>query len=150
MSQPFGRRVVWLVVALAPCLAGCSSEPFSYVPVKGKVTYSDGTLIPGDQITLRFVPEQMQTKGKDVAPAPTGDVNVKDGTFAGVTTHQYLDGAMVGKYRVTINVMKNTPQGQQPNGAVPARYQSPETTPLTADVTGKNDELTFLVDKPKS
>ena len=37
-------------------IAGCggSKDPFSYVKVKGKVTYADGSLIPAQRIKLTF------------------------------------------------------------------------------------------------
>jgi len=117
-------------VALTPflflvCLAGCGGEPFKLAPVSGKVTYTDGSLIPGDQILVRFVPEQPPTSGNDVASAATGDVNPQDGTFPGVTSHKYLDGAVVGRHKVTVIALKMDPNGTPvATKAVPEKYRT--------------------------
>jgi len=138
-------------VGLAACLlsivAGCGGEPFKLIPVSGKVTYADGSLIPGDQILVRFVPDQEAVEGKPVPPAATGEVNPQDGTFEGLTTHKYLDGAVAGKHKVTVVAMKTAPDGSlAPSRAVPEKYQDAATTPLTWEVVaGKPAE--FKVEK---
>jgi hypothetical protein len=146
-SLPCGRAGrSWMagVAALVLCgWSGCGGEPFKLVPVAGKITYADGSLIPGEQILVRFIPEQAPTVGKDVVSAATGEVNPQDGTFEGLTTHKYLDGAVPGPNKVTVVALKTGPDGTlAPTKAVPEKYQSAETTPLKWDVVaGKPAEL---------
>jgi hypothetical protein len=131
-------------VALLLCTwSGCGGEPFSLVPVAGKVTYTDGSLIPGDQILVRFIPEQTPTSGATVAPAALGEVNPQNGTFEGVTTHKYCDGTVPGTHKVTVVALKNGPDGiPVPSKAVPEKYQNVESTPLRWEVVaGKPAEL---------
>lgn len=137
-----------LIAALAAGLGGCGGEPFKLVPVRGKVSYSDGSLIPGDQIVVRFIPQQAARSGKDVAPAAIGDVDPKDGTFPGVTSHTYLDGAVPGRHKVTLMAMKMGPEGlMTPNKAVAERYQKVETTPLEWDVGHDKGPAEFKIEK---
>ena len=135
----------------ALAVLGCGGgEPFSFVPVTGKITYTDGSLIPGDQIVVRFVATEAKTAGKDVAGSATGYLEPKDGTFPGVTTHTYLDGVVPGRYKVTVFAVKNGPQGQVPTAAVPQRYQNAATTPLEVEVTRSQRDFPDLkVEKPR-
>jgi hypothetical protein len=130
-------------------MTGCgSSEPFAFVPVTGKITYSDNTLIPGDEIHIRLVPLDPARKGADVAGAADGIVDPKDGTFAGVTTHKLLDGVVPGRYRVMV-----IPLGlkdHRPNGAVAAKYLNATQSPLLIEVTRQQHDFPQLqVEKPK-
>jgi hypothetical protein len=140
-----GRFWVLLVTILA--FSGCGGEPFAYVPVKGKVTYSDGTLIPGDRIMIRFVAEKAERSGNTVAPPADGEVNIQDGTFPGVTSHSHLDGVVPGKYRVVVMALVRGKFGEQPSTAIPERYRDSQKTPLVVDVTAKNQELDLKVEK---
>lgn len=123
-------------VLLLTCCAGCGSgAPFDIAPVSGKVTYSDGSLIQADQIVVRFVPQDVEAVGKDAAPGATGEVNVADGTFAGLTTRTHHDGAIVGRHKVVVLALKIGPAGVgEPTAAVPARYTNVATTPLEVEV----------------
>jgi hypothetical protein len=139
-----GKRCLGVLLLLA-VVAGCNSEPFSFVPVTGKITYTDNTLIPADQIMVRLVPLEPAQNGKDVAPAATGEVNVKDGTFAGVTSHKPLDGVVPGQYRVMVIALKS----HKPDGVVPAKYLSATQSPLQIEVTReKHDFPDLKVEKP--
>jgi len=138
-----------LVLGLLAALAGCGSEPFSFVPVTGKITYSDGSLIPGETIVVRFVPEQAAASGKDVAGAATGYLNPKDGTFSGVTTHKEADGVVPGRYKVVVLAVENGPRGQTPTQAVPPRYRSAKDTPLEVEVTSSEHDFPLTIDKPR-
>lgn len=133
-----GAAVLGLAV-----LSGCGGEPFKLVPVSGKVTYADGSVIPGDQVLVRFIPEQVAAPGAPAVPAATGEVSPRDGTLEGLTTHKYLDGAVPGVHKVTVVAMKAGADGVPvPTRAVPEKYHSPATTPLTWEVArGKRVEL---------
>ena len=137
-----------VVAAVLSGLGGCGGEPFKLVPVRGKVSYSDGSLIPGDQIVVRFIPQQVARSGKDVVPAAIGEVDPKDGTFPGLTSHTYLDGAVPGGCKVTVLALKMGADGlMTPTGAVPERYQSAQTTPLHWDVGHDSGPAEFKIDK---
>jgi len=138
-----------LALAALAALGGCGSEPFSFIPVSGKITYADGSLIPGDRIIVRLVPVQAQTVGKDTAGNATGYVDPKDGTFPGVTTHKYLDGVVPGRYKVVIMATAVGPQGERPTGAVPQAYQNAGTTPLEVEVTSSNRYFEWTIEKPR-
>ena len=131
-----------LIVCLAVAISGCGGGgPFDIVPVSGKVTYRDGSLLKADQVVVRFVPQDVEAAGKDAPAAAKGDVNLEDGTFAGLTTRKHNDGAIVGRHKVLVQAFKTGPAGVgEPIGAVPARYAKAETTPLEVEVTagGKN------------
>ena len=86
-------------------LSGCGPKaPYDLTPVSGKITYSDGSLIEADQITVSFVPVDNPSEG----PRPNGAmgvVNPRDGTFS-LTTGRLDDGAAVGKHRVSVIAFK--------------------------------------------
>ena len=130
-------------------LSGCGGgDPFKIVPVSGKVAFKDGSLIKADQIVVTFLPQEAKGVGKNAPLAAQGNVNVADGTFAGLTTHRHLDGAIVGKHKVTVQALKMGPGGVGlPTDAVPLRYTRPETTPLTCEVTGSGNTITLEIDK---
>ena len=127
-------------------MAGCrSKEPFSFVPVTGKITYSDKTPIPADEIMVRLVPLEPARNGTDVAGAATGYADGKSGVFDGVTTHKPNDGVVPGRYRVMVVPMKD----HEPNKALAAKYFSPTESPLVIEVTrDKHDFPDLHVDKP--
>jgi hypothetical protein len=138
-----------LLIVLAAGLSGCGGgEPFKIVPVSGKVTYKDGSLIPADRIVVTFVPQGVQGAGKEAATAAQGDLNVADGTFAGLTTHKHMDGAIIGKHKVTVQALKTGPGGVgQPIQAVPIAYTRAETTPLSVEVTGSGNVFPLEIEK---
>ena len=134
------------MLLLLAVVAGCGGEPFSFVPVTGKITYTDNTLIPAEEIMVRLVPLNPVQKGADIAPSATGIVDVKDGTFAGVTSHKYMDGVVPGRYLVMVIALKD----HKPSGAVPAKYLSAVASPLVIEVTPqKHDFPQLQVEKPK-
>lgn len=147
------QRALALCLALAwgllAALCGCGGEPFSFIPVTGKITYDDGSLIPGDTIVVRFVPEAAATSGKDVAGAATGYLNPKDGTFSGLTTHKAADGVVPGRYKVVVLAVENGPRGQTPTRAVPPRYRSAKDTPLDVEVTPSQHDFPLTIDRPR-
>ena len=135
-------------VALISVWTGCGREPFKMAPVSGKVTYADGSLIPGDQIVITFHPENAVVVGNQVAGAARGEVNPKDGTYS-LTSHKADDGAVPGKYKVSLVATKSVDGVPTVTTAVAAKYQSQSTTPLRFEVTGPTKEANFLtIEKP--
>jgi hypothetical protein len=130
-------------------LGGCGGEPFALLPVTGKITYDDGSLIPGDRILVSFVPVERRARGKDVFSGSQGELDVKTGQIVGVTTHKYGDGTMAGRCKVTVAAIKNGPNGSQVfTAAVPERYQQPQTTPLECEVA-RGRPVVLTLPKPR-
>ncbi|MBN2295967.1 MAG: hypothetical protein JXM70_26280 [Pirellulales bacterium] len=140
-----------MLLTLTCTLFGCGSgAPFSIEPVSGKVTYSDGSLIRADRIVVQFVPQGVEAVGKDKAAAAMGDVNVADGTFAGLTTQNHNDGAIVGKHKVTVQAFRKGPGGiDEPIATVPAIYAKAKTTPLEEEVTSSTNYFEIKIEKPR-
>ncbi|MCA9266853.1 MAG: hypothetical protein KDA41_00205, partial [Planctomycetales bacterium] len=86
------NRTLFVTAALAIALAGCSREPFAYVPASGSVTYEDGSLIPAERIVVTFIPQVDETNEKIHPPSAVAEVNTADGTFDVVTSHRHGDG----------------------------------------------------------
>jgi len=147
-----GKHRILVGQAMGMCLAsilwlaGCGgSQPFSTVPVSGKVMYEDGSLIPAPQIQVMFVP-QVPPVDKKTYPRPgLAYVNPKDGTFANVTSHQPGDGVVVGRAKV---VIKTLDERGNPTAHVPKAYQEVSTTPLEVEVSQQNREFVLKVKKP--
>jgi len=139
----------FLLLCLAALLSGCGGgAPFDVVPVSGKVTYQDGSLIQADRIVVTFVPQDVPSAGKDAAAAATGDVNVADGTFSGLTTQKHHDGAIIGRHKVLVQSFETGPAGVgEPTAAVPARYAKAATTPLEVEVSSGNRYFELGIDK---
>ena len=133
--------------ALAVLLGCGGGAPFNIIPVRGKVTYTDGSLIPADRIIVKFVPQDVAAVGTAAPAAAQGDVNVADGTFRGLT-HKHLDGAIVGRHKVVVQAFQTSSAGfDEPNGAVPSPYTRAETTPLEVDVARGNRKFTLQIER---
>src|SRR3954462_4522935 len=130
-----------LISCLALCLGCGSDSPFKYVRASGKITYEDGSPIPGG-IRLMFVPENIEAKGNSHPRLGMADVD-SSGKFDCVTSYKFGDGLVPGKHRVVI-------QGAADRAgiaAVPKEDTSAETTKITVD-TG-NLPFDIKVPKPK-
>ena len=136
---------LWLLANMS----GCGSKvPFEIVPVHGKVVYEDGSLIPADSILLTFNPILKGEKGKIVAPGGQTSVDVKDGTFSGVSSHRANDGVAVGRHKVVVVSFKKGADGKSgPSAAVPAAYRNESSTPLEIDVESSNQFLELKISK---
>lgn len=96
--RPVGLIVVGLLFTAA---VGCGeTNPFDMAPVTGKITYEDGSLIPGTRIQVEFV-AQGEAIGNQYPRPGKADVDVNDGTFQHVTTHKFNDGLFVGRHEVS-------------------------------------------------
>jgi hypothetical protein len=128
---------------------GCgSSVPFDFVPVHGKVTYEDGSLIPADSILVTFSPILSGEKSRTVPPGGRTDVNVQDGTFSAVSSYRKDDGLAIGRHKVMVVSAKKGPNGQSaPSTAVPLVYGQEATTPLEIEVESNDQFLDLKVSK---
>ena len=127
-------------------LVGCGdSGPFQYVPIEGKVSYEDGTLIDAPTVRLTFTAVE-RGDNPNLRPRPANtSLNVADGTFDNVTSYKYGDGLVPGKHRVAIVAL-----GEKGNmlNLVPADYTNSAKSPLIIDT--KEAPLDIRIPKPKS
>lgn len=134
---------------LAGCLLwslGCnSSNPFDQAQVEGSVTYADGTLIPGEFIEVEFHPLVPPKDARTHARPGRAAVDPKTGRFDTVTSYKYGDGIAIGRHKVLVHSLN---EDRKPTGAVPAKYQEVEKTPLELD--SADSPLTIKVEKPTS
>jgi hypothetical protein len=124
-------------------LGGCSGEPFSYVPVSGKIAYEDGTLIKAHRIRLEFVAQSPPRDSKIVPRNGNAEVDVATGEFSSVTSHKHADGLVAGKHKVLVHTLD---EKQYPIAAVPPEYADVHRTPLIIDTA--ESPLTIKVRKP--
>lgn len=119
--------------------AGCGRMS----PVSGTVTYADGQ--PLDRGTIEF--ELVAEKQKDRVSA-LGTIG-SGGAFT-LSTHAEADGALQGEYRVAVFPPVVLPPDPgvappPPFRPFPKKYQSVETSGLTATVQPGRNEFTFVL-----
>ncbi|MBN2295656.1 MAG: hypothetical protein JXM70_24710 [Pirellulales bacterium] len=132
---------------IALITAGCGGgAPYEQVPVTGKVTYEDGSLIPAARISITFAPQAPSIDRKTHPRPAMAEVNVADGTFKNVTTRKFDDGATIGPNKVLI--VSYDRQDNQTN-AVPAIYRSVDSTPLKIEITPDDTHFELKVRKSK-
>jgi hypothetical protein len=137
-------------VSLCLCVAvlsisnvGCGSGgPFKYIRVSGKVSYEDGSPIPGG-CKLTFISQDVAPVGNAYPRQGIANVNA-EGEFESVTSYKYADGLVPGKHKVVIQAA-NERDGKP---VVPKEYANVETTPLVIDTA--NLPLDIKVPKPKA
>lgn len=107
---------------------GCGGDDSqNLVPVSGKVTYEDGSLIEAEQITITFFPESPGDKPLPNARGAMAIVDVKDGTFDSAMTRVSGDGMLVGSYQV---VVRADDANSQLLDGFPQKYAERATTPI--------------------
>jgi hypothetical protein len=138
-----------LLIAAALVAAGCGSkEPFALVKASGRIAYEDGTLIPaeGNNVRLSFHSLTPPLDAKTHPRLGIADVELKDGTFACVTTHHWADGLIVGRHKVVISTRT---RHESPKG-VPPEYCELETTPLEIDTSQLPLQIKIHKPRPES
>lgn len=134
-----GAARAWAAWGAALLLCGCGGGKPIY-PVEGHVLDLDGKPIPGlTGATVEF--ESLEAK-----VSASGGIT-EDGTFR-LTTERREDGAWLGKHRVLIARHEPNPDTKPPR-AIPAKYESFETSGLTADVKAESNRITFKVERLK-
>ncbi len=115
------RWAVWGLLAFV--FAGCGEKGPELVPVKGKLLDSQGKPVyPG---SIWFVVDGSTSSGEPDARDASSMLQ-EDGSFT-MRTYPYGEGAMVGRYRVTLSLGA----GSSPKLA---KYSGPRTSPITLDV----------------
>lgn len=125
--------LVWMLFGVLVCGAGCGSGAPKTVNVSGTVEFDGQPLTKG---TISFVP---QAVGENEQNRPaTGTIDDK-GHYV-LSTFKPGDGALPGKYLVAIVSNSNEPsveemaEGAKITSLIPAGYNSPATSGLTATV----------------
>ena len=132
--EPFRNVTVRGVFAglLAFLIAGCGAKGPELVPVKGTLLDSKGKpVFPG---SIWFVVDG-STASSEPGALDASSILQEDGSFT-IRTYPHGDGAMVGRYRVTLSLGA----GSSPKLA---KYAGPRTTTLFVDVP--KDGITDLV-----
>jgi hypothetical protein len=146
VRQCFRIAVASLLPGIVIAVGCGESTPYSIVPVKGKVTYKDGSLIPAHRLVVQFHPQVASIDPKTHAQYAQAEADPKTGEFIEATTRKWGDGVIPGPQKVTVVAYK---LGDTPNGNVPPLYHSVETSPLAAEVKNTNEPFAFEIDKPK-
>jgi hypothetical protein len=137
--------VACCAVVVAFVLAGCSSDPFSYVDVTGTVQYEDGSQIPAAFMTVTF---ESQSEGIDekTRPRPGMAVVKEDGTFGQVTSSPQAigKGIVPGKHKVVIRAFDDM---EAQLDVIPPEYSDVTTTPIEID-TNEKTHFDLKIKKP--
>lgn len=139
---------LWLLLVLTalPLAAGCGhGSPYSLVPITAKVTYDDGSVIPGEIVEVTFYPQVAPLDAKTYPRPATAPVSSSDGQAQRITTITTGDGVPLGKQKVTITSINGA---GQPTGAVPPAYADAEQTPLEIEVTSAHQHFDLQVPRP--
>jgi hypothetical protein len=155
MKRPVHAMIIGLAaLSFAPTAPGCGDGLKPRFPVAGTVSYKGQPVPKG---TVSFAPADGSGEGA------FGEI--LDGSYR-LTTHTTGDGAVPGRYRVSITSAEvitppaafDTDPNATPEAAVakaqrtakhrvPTRYASPDSSGLTAEVKPESNSLDFkLVD----
>jgi hypothetical protein len=144
--SPRRARRAFCLVAGAALLAvsGCGGgrRPYSCVPVSGKVTYEDGSLIPADQIHLHFLSQTPAIDTKTPPKEGIADANDK-GEFEFASTYSRKDGIIKGEHKVVVQCIR---KGKLARDLIADEYGDPTMTPLKVDSSQSPFEI--KVQKP--
>ncbi len=133
----FPLRAVVLLL-LSALISGCGSGLY---PVNGRVTYEDGSPVPGGTVI-----GEAQVEGKMVSAQ--GAI-ARDGTFSWGTTSRG-DGAWPGSYRVVI-MPRALGESERAQGMVPAvasKYTRYESSGIAFEVKAGKNQLNIVVSRP--
>jgi hypothetical protein len=130
-----------LILCLLLCFGCGSDSPFKYVRASGKISYEDGSPIPGG-IRLMFVPSNVEAKGAAHPRFGMADVDAS-GKFDCVTSYKFGDGLVPGQHKVVIQGAAD----RAGTPSVPKEDTNAETTQISVDT--KDLPFDIKVPKPK-
>ena len=139
MHMRTGHRSLALILILAACPAtiGCQRGPVM-VQVRGKVLNEDGSVITRGIREIRFEP--MDDTTAVMRKTAIGQIQ-DDGTFE-LFTRRPGDGVLLGKYAVTISVIKAP---RDPVLLIDEKYTTSATTPFHETIERDVDGLEYKV-----
>jgi hypothetical protein len=114
------------------------------VQIEGTVTYEDGSPIPGDRVTVTFIPQVPPVDERTHPRSAYAVVDRQTGAIGAVTTSRYGDGLIRGKHKVTVVSVDNRDR-QLP--VIPAKYSNSKMTPLEFDTA--ESPLKLLIPRPQ-
>ena len=131
-----------LIGCMGPFLMGtwgCGpSTPFPMVKITGTVLYDDGSPIPGDRVTVTFVPQVLPADPKTHPRSAFAVLDNETGEIGVVTTVKYGDGLIRGKHKVYVNSVDKQ-NYQLP--VVPSSYTNVKETPIEIDTADSLIEI---------
>lgn len=134
-------RVLLLLIIVPMILSGCGGPPVNLAPVRGTVTFEDGTVPQGEVATIYFEPAE--DGPQPIRKAASGEIG-PDGSFQ-LGTERPGDGVIPGKYKVCFAI-ERTYLGKE--SLVPARYTTPGETPFEVTVEPRgNDPFHFTLER---
>ena len=140
----FGLTETELLIGLAEELSEAQFNSGTLKEYRDLPPGDDGSLIPAERITVAFYPQVDRIDAKTHPRPGKAEVNVADGTFNQVTSHEHGDGVVLGKQKVTIAALDS--QGRVTT-AIPLLYAHPKRTPLEVD--SADSPYLFEIKKPR-
>jgi hypothetical protein len=123
---------------------GCGKgTPYRCIPVTGKVTYEDGSLIPADMIRITFQSLAKPIDAKTLPKDGRANVDAKSGKFDFVTTFTNRDGIIQGEHKVVVLCIR---KGLQTHNLIPADYSDSAKTPLR--IQSSDSPIILKIPKP--
>jgi hypothetical protein len=124
---------------LLVALSGCGSNKY---PVTGKVTFKDGTPLPGGLIVFSPVDRTNHTGARAYIES--------DGTFT-LSTDSEGDGSLLGKFKVMIRPPSQGKGEDDPMSKVlmiDKKYLNLDKSGIELEVKPGNNDFTIVVDRP--
>lgn len=143
-TQNTSIRFVLPGLMLAVVLGCGGGAPYDLIPVSGKVTYDDGSLIPAGRITVTFIPQVSPVDEKTYPRASVAEVNVADGTFSKMTTWQFGDGVILGRHEVEVICYGDE---DNPTSPIPKSYRNADLSPPRVEVGPDSIFFEFTIKK---
>lgn len=146
----FGRELLALVVVGLVATAGCGSGSVATYPVKGKVTYPDGTTVSGGMVEFAsMVPEGTEEPKRFNA---RGRIH-SDGSYF-LTTFENGDGVVPGHHRAIVqepypvtDMEEGRPASSQ--NTISEKYWHYNTSGLEFEVKEEENEIDIVVTRSK-
>jgi len=138
------------LILIVMCVTiGCGAKaPLTY-PVKGRVTYPDGTPVVSGLVEFELVAPM----DGDAANLPNARGNIQEDGSYKLTTYPH-DGAVAGRHRVIIqeafpDADLDLDKGEaMPPQAIATKYRSYETSGLEFEVEEKENDIPIVVTRP--
>jgi hypothetical protein len=133
-----GVRDVLCCATLLAALGGCARGPYA---VAGKV------VIEGEPGPTPELKDYLVTLQSVSAPIGANGTVQEDGSFT-VGTHQAGDGAMPGRYKVSImSPIPSSPEESRARSILDPKYERFETSGLEVEIKPQRNDVTLTVQR---